>query len=137
NATIVDDNKINGDRTITVTAHVQNWTNGVGMILIPDNETTTLTSNLPSQVCASNGTRTNGGQVQISGTLTTNLPVALSSGDTNHLAVPAGVVILAGQTSAVFNVSVLDTGAFGIIPVSINASAAGFMAAQGTVNVSY
>ncbi len=136
NATIVDDNKINGDRTITVTAHVQNWTDGVGMILIHDNETTNLALNLPSQVWASNGTRTNGGQVQISGTLTTNLPVALSSGDTNHLTVPAGVVILAGQTSAVFNVSVLDTGSFGIIPVSINASAAGFMAAQGTVNVS-
>jgi Fungalysin metallopeptidase (M36)/Calx-beta domain/Fungalysin/Thermolysin Propeptide Motif len=134
-ATVVDDHKIDGDRNVTVTAHVRNWTDGVAMILVHDIETTNLTLVLPSQAWASNGTITNGGRVEISGTLTTNLPVTLSSSDSNHLVIPSGIMILAGQTSAVFNVTVVDTGAFGTIPILVDSSASGFVDGMATVSL--
>ena len=47
-ATIVDDTQIDGPQTATVTAHVQNWTDGSSLITVLDNEPLTLAVTLPA-----------------------------------------------------------------------------------------
>ncbi|HKW28451.1 MAG TPA: M36 family metallopeptidase, partial [Verrucomicrobiae bacterium] len=107
-ATVVDDNQIDGPQTATVTAHVQNWTDGSALITVLDNENTNLTVTLPAQAREGDGILTNAGSVGISGTLPTNLVVMLVSDDTTELVVPPTVTILAGQTSSLFNLTVID-----------------------------
>jgi Fungalysin metallopeptidase (M36)/Calx-beta domain len=137
NATIIQNNRIEGDRDITVTAHVDNWTDGTSFILIHDDKSTNLTLSLPAQVWASNGVLTNGGRIWIAGTLATNLPVSLTSSAANQLLLPTSVTIPSGQTSEVFNVTIVDNGqSFGTIPIMIDASAVGFIDGQATVMLS-
>lgn len=107
-ATVVDDNQIDGPQTATVTAHVQNWTDGSAIITVFDNENTNLTVNLPAQAREGDGILTNAGSISISGTLPTNLVVMLASDDTTELVVPPTATILAGQTSGLFNLTVID-----------------------------
>ena len=67
------------------------------------------------------------GQVRLGQTLATNLTVALSSGDTTELLVTPSIVIPAGQTNAVFDLTVLDdTELDGTRIAAIRASAPGF-----------
>ncbi|MDB6020018.1 MAG: Peptidase fungalysin [Pedosphaera sp.] len=135
NATIMDDLLINGDRSVTVTAHVAGWSNGISTITIHDNESTNLSLSLPPQARASNGVLTNAGRVWIYGIPTTNVAVSLSSTNTSNLTLPA-VTILAGQTSAVFNVTLVEGGPpYGTMPVLVNASAPGFVGSQATITL--
>jgi hypothetical protein len=131
-----DDQKINGDRSVTVTAQVHNWTNGLGTIILHDNENTNLNLTMPAQARQSNGVLTNAGRLHISGTLSTNLPISLATTNTSNLVLPSGVTILAGQTSAVFNITLVDTGqAYGTFPVLVSASATGFTVGQATITL--
>jgi hypothetical protein len=135
-AAVVDDHRINGDRSITVTAHVVNWTDGAAGITIHDNESTNLTLVLPVQTRESNGTLTNSGVVCISGTLTTNLVVSLASSNTAKIVIPPSATIMAGQTCSVFNLTMIQ----GSLPhspqlVTIGANAPGFVGTSGTINV--
>ncbi len=106
--TITLDGQLRGTRSINVTAHVMNWTNGVAGITLFDNKSTNLVLSLPSQARESNGTLTNAGLVQTAGFLTTNLAVSLYSANSAKLSVPSTVTILSGQTSAVFNVTLVS-----------------------------
>src|SRR5206468_2611822 len=108
--TIVDDTQIDGAQNATIVAHVANWTDGSGVITVRDNESTNLLVNLRSQASEAAGVITNGGSVDIAGTLPTNLTVSLSSSDTGRLQVPASVLIVAGQTEAPFNLTLIDNG---------------------------
>jgi alpha-tubulin suppressor-like RCC1 family protein/Zn-dependent metalloprotease len=126
-ATVVDDNQIDGPQAATVTAHVQNWTDGSAIITVLDNENTNLTVTLPAQAREGDGVLTNAGSVSISGTLPTNLVVMLVSDDTTELVVPPAVTILAGQTSGLFNLTVVDDPDLdGAQIVQVTASAGGF-----------
>jgi hypothetical protein len=105
---VISNNFLRGDRTITITAHVVNWTDGVASMVIHDNKSTNLVLSLPAQARESNGQLTNAGTMQIGGILTSNLVVSLVSSNVAKVAVPASATILAGQTSAVFNVSLVS-----------------------------
>ena len=48
--TIIDDTKINGTHSATITAHVTNWTDGSATVNILDNENTNLVVTLPVSV---------------------------------------------------------------------------------------
>lgn len=134
NASVVDDSQIDGTQTATVTAHVQNWTDGSDTISISDNEPTNLTVYLPASAYESEGTLNNAGSVCISGTLPFDLVVSLNSSDTTELTVPATATILAGQVCAPFNLIMVDDGAIdGPQPVTVTASTAGFM--SGGINM--
>ncbi|MEO5804588.1 MAG: putative Ig domain-containing protein [Verrucomicrobiota bacterium] len=127
NITILDDTQIDGAQTATITAQVTNWIAGIATITIHDNENTNLTVFLPGKAIEGNGVLTNAGLVRIPGSLTNNLVVSLASDDTSELTVPTTVTLVAGKTSAAFNLSVIDDGlADGTQTVSVVATAIGF-----------
>ena len=124
------------DRTVPValTATVPGWGPGNGTITVADNDPTTLAVTLPSDLSESDGTLAGAGQIRISGTLTTALSVALASSDTTEVVVPATVTIPAGQTSATFNLTILNDGiADGAQVATISATAANFTSGQASV----
>ena len=125
-ATVTQDGQLRGTRSVTVTAHVMNWTNGVSGMTIFDNKSTNLLLSLPAQARESNGTLTNAGLVQIGGTLPTNLIVTLLNGNPAKLSLPSSVTILTGQTSAVFNVIMVSGNLpHNTVSVGVNATAPG------------
>ena len=73
-----------------------------------DNETAVLTVTLPASATEGDGTLTGAGTVTVSQAPAVNMAVALSSSDTSEVTVPATVTILAGQTSATFNVTIVN-----------------------------
>ncbi|MCE9610692.1 MAG: M36 family metallopeptidase [Chthoniobacter sp.] len=130
--TILDDTKINGTRAVTITASTTGLTSATRTFDVLDNENTSLALTLPNLSEGDNAT----GTVTISGTLTTNLVVALSSANPARLSVPASVTIPAGATSAPFPATgVNNTLADGTASVLVTASAAGFTDASRTVSV--
>ncbi len=135
-ATVVDDNQIDGPQTATVTAHIQNWTNGSALITVLDNENTDLIVTLPANAREGDGVLVNAGVVNISGTLPTNLVVALASDDITELVVPPTATILAGQTSGMFNLTVVDDlNVDGAQIVHVTASAGGFAGGSRVITI--
>jgi len=91
---------------------------------------------VPPQVTEGDGTLTNAGRIAISGVLSNDLEVALASGDTTELSVPASVTILAGQSNALFSLTVADDAQpDGAQTVDVTAEAPGFAGGTGTVQV--
>ncbi|MGD0651989.1 MAG: M4 family metallopeptidase [Verrucomicrobiia bacterium] len=126
-ATVVDDNQIDGPQTATVTAHVQNWTDGSATITVLDNESLNLTVTLPGSAWENAGVLTNAGSVHISGTLPTDLVVSLVSSNTDKLIVPSTVTIATGQVTGTFNLTLVDNSINdGDQTVAVTASAPGF-----------
>jgi hypothetical protein len=135
-ANIIDDGQINWDRNITLIAHVTNWTDGVGTVLVHDNESTNLLLHVPAHARESNGTLNNAGKIRILGPVATNVVVALASSDTNEVIVPPTVTIFSGQTSAVFNVTLIDDNRpDGPQSITVTGSALGFANGQGSIDV--
>jgi uncharacterized repeat protein (TIGR01451 family) len=106
--TIVDDAAIDGVQSATITAHVENWTDGADDITVADNETTALAVALPTSASEADGVLPNAGRVSITGTLPTNLVVSLMSSDLTELTVPASVILNAGQTFVDFDLTIVD-----------------------------
>lgn len=134
--TVIADNRLRGDRQVTVTAHVMNWTDGMASMTIHDNKSTNLTVTLPAQARESNGLLINAGTVGIAGILSNNLVVSLVSSNTAKLMVPATVTILAGQTSASFNVTTVSGNPPETpLSISVAGSASGFGSGHATMMV--
>ncbi len=136
NANVGNPGRINGSENVTVTAHVQNWTDGNDAISIQYLQSSNLTLILPAQARESNGLLTNAGSISIAGTLSTNLVVSLFSSNTAKLLLPASVAILAGQTSAVFNLTTVSGNPPSApIMVGVAATAPGFTPAAAAINI--
>ena len=130
--TIVDDTRLDGTVSTTITAVVTNWTAGSAAISIQDNETRTLSVTVP--VVTEGGTAT--GTVTIPGTLPAGLTVSLSSATPTRLSVPASAVIAAGATSASFTCTAIENAVTdGTQSVNVTASAVTFTPATTTVSV--
>jgi hypothetical protein len=69
-----------------------------------------LVVTLPASATEGAGVLVNAGEVQIPAVLTSNIVVTLVSSDTRQVLVPASVTILAGQTNATFNLTILNDG---------------------------
>jgi len=67
-----------------------------------------LTLVLPDHAPEDSGLLSNGGTVSIPKSLSSDLVVRLSSSDTTQVSVPETVVIRAGETSALFDITVVD-----------------------------
>jgi uncharacterized repeat protein (TIGR01451 family) len=129
---IVNNQRLDGSHTATVSTTVANWTNDSKMITVTDDETNTLRISSPAIV---NEGTTASVSVFLTGSLNTNLSISLSSGNSNALVVQTTSVVSAGQTSAVFTVSAPDNSLFdGTRTVTITATAPGFI--SNTTNVS-
>lgn len=136
-ATAYDDGQIDGPQSAWVFATVKNWTSGSNLVTVLDNETTNLTLTLPPLVREGQGVLTNAGRVQLSGTLPTSVTVSLASDDVTELAVPASVVIPAGQTGVAFNLTVIDDSEHdGFQRVNVSARAPGLVDGSAETQVS-
>ncbi len=133
---VVDDNLIEGIQTATLTAHVQNWTSTQTSMIIIDDEQKVLSVQLPADVAEGDGVLTNAAMVQASGTVATDLTVSLSSSDATELTLPAQVVIAAGESNALFDITVNDDAETdGVQQVGVTVQAAGFIAASDHLSV--
>ncbi|MCX6951195.1 MAG: putative Ig domain-containing protein [Verrucomicrobia bacterium] len=122
--TIVDDSKIDGPQTTTITASVVGWPAAAATLTVNDNENTALSlsgfGNMTEGTSAS-------GYLGISGTLAGPLVVTLTSTNPSRLAVPGTVTIPAGTTAVYYTLSAPDNAATdGSEDIAITASAAGF-----------
>jgi hypothetical protein len=141
NLTVIDDGEIDGTRPVSLTAHVDNWTNGVAGLSVLDNESTNLSLELIYLGPLQEGfpTITNLGRVGLSGTLTTNFVVQLtttSSQGPAKLIVASPLIIIAGQTNVTFAASFLENTNFdGAQPVTLSASAAAFVGASVPLSI--
>jgi hypothetical protein len=134
NLTMVDDHVIQGDRPITITAQMENWTPGSATLTDLEDDAT-LTVALPASGWEGQ-TLTGAGTVQLGGTLTTDLAVSLASGDPTELSVPSTVTIRAGQRTATFNVTLFDNGLrTGPLTEQVTATAAGVTGGSATMAV--
>jgi hypothetical protein len=131
--TPVDDTRLDGQQTITVTASAAGATSGSTTVLVNDNELRTLSLNLPNLITEGG---TSGASVIIPGSMTSPLTVSLASSNPSKLTVPATVTINPGNTASGFTVTTLnDTTDDGDLAVFITASAATFTSASGPVTV--
>ena len=106
NLTVLDDPDLDGSQTVQVTATATGYTGATRSVTVLDNETAALLLTVPATVTEGGGSYLS--RVDASATPAANITVALTSSDTTEILVPATVVIPAGQTSAVFSVTVVD-----------------------------
>jgi hypothetical protein len=129
----VDDNRLDGQQTITVTASAPGLTSGSTTVLVNDNELRTLSLNLPNLITEGG---TSGASVIIPGSMTSPLTVSLASSNPSKLTVPATVTINPGNTASGFTITTLnDTTDDGDLAVFITASAATFTSGSGPTTV--
>jgi hypothetical protein len=105
---VVDDIRLDGVQTATVTARAEGYGNGTASVFIVDNEKKTLFLDLPEGVFEGDGLLTNSAMVSLAGTAVTDLHVLLQSSDTAEVVVPSSVKITAGHSNAVFNITAGD-----------------------------
>src|SRR5439155_11911534 len=133
---IGDDQNLTGPRTIRITAHVENWVDDIGDIVIADNETAALALKVLARLSEGNGTLTNIAVVQLSGIVSSNLEVSLASGSPAQLQVPASVIVPAGHTAAAFDVTVFDDVVVnGLRMISLTATAQGFASTTASIGL--
>jgi uncharacterized protein YdeI (BOF family) len=106
--TIVDDSLLNGIEAVTITATAMGSPAVSGTIIIHDNETAALTVSLPASAREGDGVLVGAGTVTSSQPPTRDIAVQLVSSDPSEATVPATVTLRAGQTSASFNVTIVD-----------------------------
>jgi hypothetical protein len=107
--TIIDNSLLDGDQLVIITATTSIFTNAPqARITVHDNETTTLSVGLPASASNSAGTLVNAGSVSMGAAAGANVTISLSSGDPSRMAVPSTTVISNGQTSAMFNITLVN-----------------------------
>jgi alpha-tubulin suppressor-like RCC1 family protein len=98
--------------------------------------TEALTLTLPDHAPEDSGFLSNGGTVSIPKSLSSDLVVHLSSGDTSQVSVPEKVVIRSGETLTAFDITIIDNGDVdGSKTVNITASAEDGSSADQTMTV--
>jgi M6 family metalloprotease-like protein len=106
NLTLVDDALLDGSQNVSVNATAPDFTSGADTMVVHDNETATLTVSTPVSAAENAGTVT--GTVTLSTAAGADVTVALSSSDTTEATVPASVIVLSGQTTANFTITILN-----------------------------
>ena len=91
---------------------------------------------LPGAVAEGNGNLAAAGRVSLPFIAATNVTVSLKSSDTSELIVPSSVLIPAGQSNGVFDVTVIDDQLLdGTQPVTVSASAPQYVSANAGIVV--
>ena len=132
----IDDTLLDGTQTVTISGTAAGYVAGSDTVDVTDVETLTV-------VIAAAAVAENGGTAATTATVTRSntditgpLTVTLTSDDLSEATVPAMVTILAGQTSATFNIAAVDdTLIDGTQTAAITAAATGYMAGSDTLDV--
>jgi hypothetical protein len=97
-----------------------------------------ITVSLPPSAVEGDGMLVEQGAVSILWARATDLLIDLESSDTTELTVPATVTIPQGQTSATFDLTIVDDGVHdGTQTVTLTASAAGWISGSAEMDVIY
>jgi uncharacterized repeat protein (TIGR01451 family) len=107
---VLDDSRLDPPQTVTISAHVENWTDGETTLEVTDNDAPGLTLVVPPNVSEGNGVLNKAGQIRLAATLDADLTVFLSSSDESEIIVPPIVVVPAGSETADFDITVMDDG---------------------------
>ncbi|KKL81473.1 hypothetical protein LCGC14_1994390, partial [marine sediment metagenome] len=119
NIEIENDSQVDGTQIVTVTARVENWTDGVGTVEVVDNDNW-IKLLVPETVNEGMGLLLGAGTVSIGGTSPVDLTVLLVSGDPSELIVLPSLIIPAGERSVAFSLIVPDDTEYdGVQTVSI------------------
>jgi hypothetical protein len=134
--TVWDDTLFDGPQAVRVTALALGYVPAGATMEIDDNESATLSIEVPPFLTESDGWLPLRGKVDLNVPPDRDITVFLSSEDTTEVMVPATVVIMAGQTSAPFSIQVLDDGEVdGAQEVVINASVPGWSSEARGIDV--
>ncbi len=134
--TIVDDGEIDGEQSATVTAHVENWSDGSDTMTVQDNDPRCLIVSVPVRSAEGEGVLVMAGAIGIPGTLTNDLEVSLRSDAPSVVTVTSLVTVAAGTTSVTFDVYVGDDAVCdGVQTASVSATALDFAPASDEIAV--
>jgi len=133
---IINNQLVDGPSTVSVTAHVENWSDGAAKIVVEDNDVAILSVTTPSELLEGDRVITNVAALRLSVGITSNLVVQLLSSNPSAVMVPGTVAIGAGQTLAAFSLLLADDPAStGNQKVIITAVAQGFPEAKSTISI--
>ncbi len=135
NLNIIDNGLLTGPENVAITASAPGDVSGTNFITIFDNETATLALALPAS--ADHGDGQVQGIVSSSAVPARNISVSLASSDNDIFQAPLSVVIPAGQTSAVFYVTVIDTNYIGDWPVTLTGHVMNWTGGQAAITLDY
>ncbi len=133
--TLIDNLALEGPQSVDVTASGTNVVAGSRPLLIADSESTSVVVMVPP-LAAEGGTPVTG-MVMLGSALPSATEVVLSTTSSNLIALPASVVVPAGQTSAVFAISIPeDLLIEGTRIATVVAQVPGWPSASATISVS-
>ncbi|MCX6856346.1 MAG: S8 family serine peptidase, partial [Verrucomicrobia bacterium] len=105
NLTPINDTRIDGTQSVTLTAASATWPSSSTNVSVHDNESGNLTLILPANVTEGASPVTNNARVTLPSAAVVNIVVPLTSSDITELTVPSTVTILQGQTQAFFTLT--------------------------------
>jgi secreted trypsin-like serine protease len=136
--TVLDDTLLDGTQHVTITASGSGGGAASGTISVKDNEIAALTISVPENVSEGDGMLTNAGTVTVSRSPDADISVSLSSDDTSEISVPETVIIPAGQTSARFDIKVVQDGIADVTQtVTITAAVEGWTPGNAVIRVAH
>ena len=134
--TVIDDQRIDDAQTVQLTAWTPDFYTAQAMMIIADNEKKLISLTVPQRAIENDGVITQGGTVSISGILTRDLNITLSSNAPQNVSVPDTLKIPIGQSQATFDIAIIDnTTLNGLNNVSITASATGWSSDNKQIQV--
>jgi subtilisin family serine protease len=132
----INDTRIDGTQSVTLTASVAAWPSSSAAIPVHDNESTTMVLTLPASVAEGSPVVSNLARVNIPSAAVVPIEVTLSSNDTSELGVPPTVIIPQGQTQAFFTLTMPEDDLIdGAQNVAINASVTNWPSTNATIQV--
>ena len=135
--TLVDDDLLDGTQTVTVAASAPDFSEGTDTIRVHDDETATLSVVLPEGAREGDGVLAEQGAVNVNTPVDSDVVISLISNDTSEITVPETVTIAAGQTSTLFNLTIIDdTEIDDTRTATVTASVTGWSSGSGTMNIS-
>ena len=135
--TVVDDAELDGAQQVTLMANAAGWPTATDTMTINDNDTGYLVMDItPTEATEGDGILVGAGMVAISQSMDVDVAVSLTASLPDELSVPSTVVIPAGQTTAFFDITILDDSELdGTQLVDIAATAPGFMSDMDSISV--
>jgi hypothetical protein len=132
---VVDDFVLDGSQAATVTASAPGCASLSAVLTVHDNEHATLAVSLPGAITRQAAPPAVAGRVSLDAAPWSDVAVALKSSDPARLQVPASVWIPAGQTSAVFDLTVPPGAATTGPPIVVTAHVENWTDGTAAVNL--
>ncbi|MFO1477458.1 MAG: polysaccharide deacetylase family protein [Verrucomicrobiota bacterium] len=120
--TVVDDALLDRDQAVSIGAFAADYGIYSTSMVVHDNDATALTVSLPATVTEGVGLLAGAGRVSVPAAVAASYTIQLTSSSPTRLYVPPTVTLNAGNTSAVFNLTVTDNSVIeGPQPVTVTA----------------